>query len=148
MTSTEQGLDAPRTRVVLVGVDGTRTSWRAAAFAAALAARQDALLVALHVRQEVLDGECPEGAESERAAQDAASSELRAELLTAAGRTGLRLELAEDVGEPVERLVHWAELRRVDLVVVGSSDQAGHRQIGSIGLELVRLARWPVTVVP
>jgi nucleotide-binding universal stress UspA family protein len=36
----------------------------------------------------------------------------------------------------------------VDAVVVGASTHAGHRLVGSLALHLVRVARWPVTVVP
>ncbi len=32
--------------------------------------------------------------------------------------------------------------------VVGASEQAGHRLIGSVASRLVRAGRWPVTVVP
>jgi nucleotide-binding universal stress UspA family protein len=34
------------------------------------------------------------------------------------------------------------------MVVVGSSEQAGHRLVGSVASRLVRAGRWPVTVVP
>ena len=35
-----------------------------------------------------------------------------------------------------------------DMVVVGASEHAGHRLVGSIATRLVRAGLWPVTVVP
>ena len=37
---------------------------------------------------------------------------------------------------------------RADMVVVGASEQAGHRLVGSVAARLVRTGRWPVVVVP
>ncbi|MEK8107626.1 universal stress protein [Micromonospora sp. M12] len=48
----------------------------------------------------------------------------------------------------------YAELRaaadecQADMVVVGTSEQAGHRLVGSVATRLVRAGRWPVVVVP
>lgn len=41
-----------------------------------------------------------------------------------------------------------AEELTADAVVVGASEQAGHRIIGSVAVRLVKAGRWPVTVVP
>lgn len=41
-----------------------------------------------------------------------------------------------------------ADELRADAVVVGASEQAGHRIIGSVAVRLVKAGRWPVTVVP
>jgi nucleotide-binding universal stress UspA family protein len=51
-------------------------------------------------------------------------------------------------GDVYEQLVKLADQRRVDAVVVGASEQAGHRLVGSLAARLVRTGRWPVTVVP
>ena len=45
----ELGTDGPN--VVLVGLDGSRTSWRATAWAAGLARRQHSKLVVVHVQK-------------------------------------------------------------------------------------------------
>jgi nucleotide-binding universal stress UspA family protein len=37
---------------------------------------------------------------------------------------------------------------RADAVVVGASEHAGHRIVGSLATRLVRAGKWPVTVVP
>jgi nucleotide-binding universal stress UspA family protein len=51
-------------------------------------------------------------------------------------------------GDPVTEIVRMADEVKVDAVVVGASMQAGHRLIGSVAVRLVRMGRWPVTVVP
>jgi len=51
-------------------------------------------------------------------------------------------------GDPYTELVRVAEKVRADAVVVGASTQAGHRLVGSLAVRLVRVGRWPVTVVP
>ena len=44
-------------------------------------------------------------------------------------------------GDPFRELVKVAEEQRADAVVVGASEHAGHRFVGSLGLRLVRAAR-------
>jgi nucleotide-binding universal stress UspA family protein len=51
-------------------------------------------------------------------------------------------------GDPYTELTRIADETRADAVVVGASEQAGHRLVGSIAVRLVRSGRWPVTVVP
>lgn len=50
-------------------------------------------------------------------------------------------------GDPCNGLVAAAELK-ADAVVVGASESAGHRIVGSVAVPLVKAGRWPVTVVP
>jgi nucleotide-binding universal stress UspA family protein len=52
------------------------------------------------------------------------------------------------VGDPWHELTRIADEMRVDLVVVGASESAGHRIVGSLTGRLVRAGRWPVSVVP
>ena len=37
---------------------------------------------------------------------------------------------------------------KADAVVIGASQKAGHRILGSVAIRLVKAGRWPVTVVP
>jgi nucleotide-binding universal stress UspA family protein len=86
------------------------------------------------------------------AAQEQMFDEVIAEL------RGQIQDRAEEMSVPVTFMVRrgdaFNELRqaatdvRADLVVVGASEQAGHRLVGSIATRLVRAGRWPVTVVP
>ncbi|MFD8820403.1 universal stress protein, partial [Streptomyces sp. NPDC059627] len=51
-------------------------------------------------------------------------------------------------GDAYSGLVKAADELKADAVVVGASEQAGHRFIGSVAIRLVKAGRWPVTVVP
>ncbi|MFH8369986.1 universal stress protein [Streptomyces sp. NPDC018031] len=146
--SFERGTDGPK--VVLVGVDGSDSSWRAAAYAAGLARRQHALLAVVYVQPlpaatAVLGGAVVEVTEE-------IAEELRAEMERAAERLRgifeLRWEFHTLRGDPYSGLVAAADDLKADAVVVGASEQAGHRIVGSVAVRLVKAGRWPVTVVP
>ena len=51
-------------------------------------------------------------------------------------------------GDPYAELAAAADELKADAVVVGASEKAGHRLIGSVAVRLVKAGRWPVTVVP
>jgi nucleotide-binding universal stress UspA family protein len=147
MNGFELGTDGPQ--VILVGVDDSVTSLRAAAYAAGLARRQGARLVALYVRPaSAMAALAPMGAASMQQALDAASADLQQRLVEGGHSVGLDIEFATAAGEPFAELVRTADEIRADAVVVGASTQAGHRVIGSIAVRLVRAGRWPVIVVP
>lgn len=143
----EYGKDGPR--VIVVGVDLSRTGLRAAAFAAGLARRGGARLVAVHV-----EGHSamvpPIAAAAAQQAHSDITSELRrlfdaydAEQEPQAGATFLVRQ-----GDPAGELMRVAEEYAADAVVVGASEAPGHRVMGSAAVRLVRAGRWPVTVVP
>jgi nucleotide-binding universal stress UspA family protein len=79
---------------------------------------------------------------------EATAGELRRELEAGARRTGIRSQLIERSGDPGIEIAKVADELRVDAVVVGASTRVGHRLVGALGVHLIRLARWPVTVVP
>jgi nucleotide-binding universal stress UspA family protein len=143
----ELGTDGPS--LILVGVDGSRTSLRAAAYAAGLARRQHCRLLAVYVaRLSANIGMAPgvAGALNEAAAETA--GELEQRMREGGAEIGLEIEFRAVQGDP------WTELNRVatetkaDAVVVGASEHAGHRLVGSLATRLVRAGKWPVTVVP
>ena len=144
----ERGTDGPR--VILVGVDGSPTSLRAAAYAAGLARRQHSRLVAVHVTDPAppMAGWVPAAGAAVRDAAAQVDAELRRELLPAAERLGIEVEYRTVSGDPVTELSRAADQVLADAVLVGASEQAGHRVIGSVAVRLVRVGRWPVTVVP
>ena len=141
----EIGTDGPTS--ILVGVDGTETSMRAAAYAAGLARRQGSRLVVVFVRTPPA-GLMPEAVVLARDAQERLVAQLKGEAEAGAERLGLRYTFYERAGSPFAEIVRLAGELRVDAVVVGASTQAGHRLVGSLATHLVREARWPVTVVP
>ncbi|CAL9655789.1 hypothetical protein SUDANB176_06786 [Streptomyces sp. enrichment culture] len=136
--------------MIVVGVDGSDSSLRAAAYAAGLARRQRALLAAVYV-QPVTAAGAALGAPVADATEEIAE-ELAAQLRDAAerlrGLSGIRWEFHTFRGDPYNGLVKAADDLKADAVVVGASERAGHRLVGSVAIRLVKAGRWPVTVVP
>jgi nucleotide-binding universal stress UspA family protein len=133
-----------------VGVDGSPTSLRAAAYAAGLARRQRSRLVAVFVAEAAppMAGWVPSAAVVARDAAAQVDAELRRELAPAVERLGIEVDYRSVHGDPVAELSRIADQVLADAVLVGASEQAGHRVIGSVAVRLVRMGRWPVTVVP
>lgn len=149
-TRFERGTDGPR--VILVGIDGSPPSMRAAAYAAGLARRQGSALVLVYVQPIPLStgGAIVAGAMVE-AGEDTAeqlAAELREGARTFRGADAVRWEFVTRHGDPFHELVATAKEQQADAVVVGGSQSRGHRIIGSIAVRLVRAGHWPVTVVP
>ncbi|WP_030547936.1 universal stress protein [Streptomyces albus] len=144
----ERGTDGPK--VIVAGLDGSDSSWRATAYAAGLARRQHALLAIVHV-QPLLVVRAALGAPTAAITADAAE-ELEREARSAIDRMpdprGLRWEFHTFHGDPYTVLTEAADGLRADAVVVGASERAGHRLAGSVAVRLVKAGRWPVTVVP
>ncbi|MGW3243354.1 universal stress protein [Streptomyces sp. NPDC001070] len=147
-TAFERGTDGPK--VIAAGLDGSESSWRAVAYAAGLARRQNALLAIVYV-QPVLAAGAAFGAPVAEATAEIAD-ELKAEIEKAAARfqatAAMRWEFHTFTGDPFSGLSQAADELKADAVVVGASEKAGHRIIGSVAVRLVKAGRWPVTVVP
>ncbi|WP_263986764.1 universal stress protein [Streptomyces sp. NK15101] len=144
----ERGTDGPK--VIMAGIDGSASSLRAAAYAAGLARRQNALLALVYVQPVIPAGAAlgaPVAGTTEEIAED-----LVAEIRTSAERVEdlwrIRWEFHTFRGDAYAGLVQAAEELTADAVVVGASESAGHRFVGSVAVRLVRAGRWPVTVVP
>jgi len=143
----ELGTDGPS--LILVGVDGSRTSMRAAAYAAGLARRQRCRLLAVYVgRLSASVAGAPGAAAAMNEAVKQAANELEEQLRGRAQEVGLDLEFRSMIGDPWTELTRVATETRADAVVVGASEHAGHRIVGSLATRLVRAGKWPVTVVP
>lgn len=144
----ELGTDGPK--VILVGVDDSTTASRAGWYAAGLARRQGARIVAVFVSP-VGFAAGPGGAAvvaaREQAFRDmAAEMEKRAQAVAA--ELGISVTFVATRGEPFAEISRVAEQVRADAIVVGASAHAGHRFVGSLAVRLVRAGKWPVTVVP
>jgi nucleotide-binding universal stress UspA family protein len=147
----ELGRDGPSTLVV--GVDGSPTSLRAAAYAAGLARRQRTKLVIVYARKHpaAFASIADHGGIAAREsmdAQDEVEAQLREGLRTQARVLDIDARLIVRYGDPLGVLSEVATEVRADGVVVGSSASVGHRIAGSLAIRLVRAGRWPVTVVP
>ncbi|MFJ8487587.1 universal stress protein [Streptomyces sp. NPDC094038] len=144
----ERGTDGPK--VIVVGMDGSDSSWRATSYAAGLARRQHALLAVVYV-QPVLAAGAALGAPVAETTDEIAE-DLVAQIREAAERLKgifeVRWEFHTFRGDAFSGMVKAADELKADAVVVGASEQAGHRFIGSVAIRLVKAGRWPVTVVP
>lgn len=143
----EFGTDGP-TRI-LVGVDGSDTSMRAAAYAAGLARRQGSHLIALYVATtSPLAAQMASTTAAMIQTQDEIGRQLRAAAMEGAQQLGIDVRFVQRRGNPYRELVAVANELRVDAVVVGASMKSGRRFVGSLAGRLVRDATWPITVVP
>jgi nucleotide-binding universal stress UspA family protein len=144
----ELGRDGPST--IVTGVDGSRTALRAAAYAAGLARRQSSRLVVVFVAtRPPMEGMSMGPAPlSVQELFGETIAELRAEIERRHRELGIPITFEVRLGDPFTELKQAAADARADVVVVGASESAGHRLIGSLAGRLVRAGRWPVTVVP
>ncbi|WP_442805790.1 universal stress protein [Streptomyces sp. NBC_01341] len=144
----ERGTDGPK--VIVAGLDGSESSMRAAAYAAGLARRQNAMLALVYV-QPVMAAGAALGAPVGDATGEVAEG-LVHEIRSATERLkdiwSVRWEFHTFRGDPYNGLVTAADELKADAVVVGASESAGHRFVGSVAVRLVKAGRWPVTVVP
>ncbi|WP_250030844.1 universal stress protein [Paractinoplanes maris] len=142
--------DGPGT--ILVGIDGSTSSLRAAAYALGMARRQGSRLIVVYVRTPppaLLPLADTGGAAATIIdTQDAVERELRAAFDERVQDLGIDARLVVRAGEPYTELCDAAREVQADAVIVGRSANFLHRVAGSIGNKLVRCGRWPVTVVP
>ncbi|MBB2947520.1 nucleotide-binding universal stress UspA family protein [Actinoplanes lutulentus] len=136
---------------ILVGVDGSPSSQRAAAYAVGVALRQRSKLVAVFVRSlpsPLLPLADSGGNAAIIDAQGEIEQELRATLAQLRPELGIEVELLVRTGEPFAELIAVAKELQADAVIVGRSTKMLHRIAGSLAVKLVRYGHWPVTVVP
>jgi nucleotide-binding universal stress UspA family protein len=143
--------DAVDVAVVLVGLDGSTTSWHAFWWACGEARRLGGRAVAVLVTRIVMDGPVAGGipAYPYRVTDygDAVAARLLAETRRHAIASGVDVSFMHTYGDPATQLAHMAQAINADLVVVGRSTGLRHRLFGSIGRRLVGGRDAPVVVV-
>jgi nucleotide-binding universal stress UspA family protein len=149
--SFELGTDGPG--VIMVGTDGSTTAARAGWYAAGLARRQRARVVAVYVQpMATLASSLPAAGAGLAAVERESFGEIAEDIRRRIDETSRELGIAATFitaqGDPFTELVRVADEIRADAVIVGASAKAGHRWVGSLAVRLVRAGRWPVTVVP
>ncbi len=146
----ELGTDGPS--AILVGVDDTVTAARATWYAAGLARRQRARMVAVYVAPTpMVLAPGPAAMDmivAETQAHDLIADDLRARAQEVGRDLGIAISFIAAHGDPYTEIRRIADEVRADAIVVGTSKKAGHRLIGSLAVRLVRAGNWPVTVVP
>lgn len=146
----ELGTDGPS--AILVGIDDSVTATRAGWYAAGLARRQRARLIAVYVAPTAsIAAASPSGASvmaAEAQAYAAIAADMRARAEAAAGEFGISITFIAAHGDAYTEIKRIADDMRADAIVVGASAKAGHRLVGSLAVRLVRAGKWPVTVVP
>jgi L,D-peptidoglycan transpeptidase YkuD (ErfK/YbiS/YcfS/YnhG family)/nucleotide-binding universal stress UspA family protein len=142
----ELGTDGPS--LIMVGVDGSRTSLRAAAYAAGLARRQHCRLLAVYVARVPAGAAAAGGAAVMSETFEEVADELKELMFSRTAESGITAEFRSVRGDPLAELTRIAEQEHADAVVVGASEHLGHRIVGSLAARLVRSGKWPVTVVP
>jgi nucleotide-binding universal stress UspA family protein len=145
----ELGTDGPS--VILVGVDDSVTASRAGWYAAGLARRQRARLVAVFVSPLASFGAGPTGASLALARDQAfrdSAEDMERRALEIGVELGISITFVAARGDPFTEIKRIADEVRADAIVVGASAHAGHRFVGSLAVRLVRAGKWPVTVVP
>ncbi|HEX7159866.1 MAG TPA: universal stress protein [Trebonia sp.] len=146
----ELGTDGPS--AILVGVDGSVTASRAAAYTAGLARRQGARVVVVYVApvtgMALASPAGPSVLMAESEAHDEVAKELADRADRVASELGISVTFIMAHGDPYHEITRIAMETRADAIVVGASLKAGHRLMGSLAVRLVRAGKWPVTVVP
>jgi nucleotide-binding universal stress UspA family protein len=147
LSSTEFGTVAPNS--VLVAVDLSRTSLRAADYAAGLACRSGVAVVGVYVRHHnSLVASAPGLSVYAQVAETDLASEAGDYLAESAERLGTEHAFAVIDGSPVSAIRQLARELQVSALVVGASEHWARRRFGSLAVRLARTAPCPVIIVP
>ena len=146
----ELGTDGPS--AILIGVDDSVTASRAAWYAAGLARRQRARVVAVYVApvagMALASSTGPAVVAAENEAYDEIAKEMADRAEEVARELGISITFILAHGDPYHEISRVAKEVQADAIVVGASLKAGHRLMGSLAVRLLRAGKWPVTVVP
>ena len=136
--------------VILVGLDGSPTSWDAFAWAAGEAIRTNGGLIAVYVAPAVEPGAgfgVPIDYGASLEARDGMVEQLRSEAQRRARDLGVPLRFVRELGDPVQAFARVSRSMSADLIVVGKSSKMLHRLAGSLGRRLVSRCDGPAIVV-
>jgi nucleotide-binding universal stress UspA family protein len=134
---------------VLVAMDLSRTSLRAADYAAGLARRNGVGVVGVYVRhQNALALSAPSLTVYAQAAETDLAEEAGEYLADSASRLGTACAFTVLEGSPAQAIRKLAKDMKVSALVVGASEHRLHRWFGSLAARLARKAPCPVIVVP
>jgi nucleotide-binding universal stress UspA family protein len=140
-----------RQPVIVVGLDGSPTSWDAFAWAAGEANRSNGTLTAVYATPYVesiaaVAGAPFDYAAAEQAWQDAAQ-QLRDEAEQRIRGLGLQLRFVQEHGDAAQALTRVARAAHADLIVVGASTKLLHHLARSLGRRLLSRRDTPVIAI-
>jgi nucleotide-binding universal stress UspA family protein len=155
-SSSDVRTDRPRDRaaVLVVGVDGSETSWNAFSWACGEARRLQGRLVVVFVTPETpaVAAACTvpgSAAGADRAIQDAAAEQaarLRADARASRGRD-LDHTFIHARGDAATELLRIAHAAHAGQIIVGRSTKLRHRLTGAVGRKLIAKRAAPVVVI-
>jgi nucleotide-binding universal stress UspA family protein len=147
-------LSAPASPAVVVGFDGSDSSWDALYWACGEAGRLGGRAVALFVTGAAgtgieatacaISGAC--FLSSDQISRDWAQS-LREQTKQFAAKQGVHLSFVHTQGDTATEILRLAAANHADQIVVGRSSKARHRLAGSLGRRLIGKRNAPVVVV-
>lgn len=136
--------------VIVVGLDGSPTSWDAFDWAAGEAKPMGGRLLAVYVMSSA-EPAAAFGVSFDYAgvvqARQAVAGELRDEAARRGGLLGLSVSFLSECGDATHVLTEVARSVHADLIVVGRSTKALHRLAGSLSHRLTARKDAPVVVV-
>jgi nucleotide-binding universal stress UspA family protein len=136
--------------VIVVGLDGSRTSWDAFCWAAGEAARINGKVVAVYVvplTEAAAAFPVPYDYAGVEQARREVADELKREASHRADQLGVELCFVTEYGDATCALTDTARVLHAKLVVVGRSAKVLHRLAGSLSHRLISRNDAPVVVV-
>jgi nucleotide-binding universal stress UspA family protein len=137
---------------IVVGVDGSECSMRAVSYAAGLACRQGAVLVAVYVRKSPSGfaylANTPGALAAVVEAESATEIRIRDEVAEECAAAGIEGSLVVRTGSSVRAVIETADERQAHAVIVGSRPRLIDRFLPSGLGRLVGRAGRPVVLVP
>ncbi|MGH3303152.1 MAG: universal stress protein [Streptosporangiaceae bacterium] len=122
----ELGTDGPK--VIVAGLDGSRTSWRAVSYANGLARRQRSRVTVVYVASPgALAAATADAGAAMAQVREEAGADLREQVERLAQERGVDTSFVLVHGDPFTELRRVAQEVRADALVVGASEHAGHR---------------------
>lgn len=133
---------------ILIPVDGSENSMRAAKHAIGLAVKLNARLIVLHVIDTRIM-KASEGSSEILARLQRFGEQYLKDIAALADEAKVKVETSLREGLPVDLIVEEAEKRRVDLIVMGTRGLTGATRVvlGSTAEQVLRWASCPVLVV-
>lgn len=153
----QQGEGSGRnTTTIVVGVDGSETSWSALWWACGEATRLAGRVVAVYVSWLTNPGlaaaaiagvDAGAYMQAREQTDHEHTQRLKADVQAAARQLGVRIDFLHLRGEPAEQLLRAARDRHADVLAVGRSANIRHRLAGSLGRKLTRERDIPIIVI-